>query len=48
LEGAGQIGGRKRLAPVPARFYRAVRKQLDRYLAALGLIEPDEEDAGEE
>jgi aminoglycoside phosphotransferase (APT) family kinase protein len=48
LEGAGQMGGRKRLAPVPARFYKSVRKQLDRYLAALGLMAPPEGDEREE
>jgi hypothetical protein len=42
LEGAGQIPGRKRLVRVPERIYRAVRTQLDGYLAALGLIEPQE------
>jgi hypothetical protein len=42
LEGAGLIGGRPRLARVPVRMYRAVRKQLDNYLATLGLIDPPE------
>jgi aminoglycoside phosphotransferase (APT) family kinase protein len=39
LQGAGQLGGSKRLVAVPERLYRSVRAQLDGYLAALGLIE---------
>jgi hypothetical protein len=48
LEGAGQLSGPRRLAPVPSRMFRRVRTQLDQYLAALGLIEPPEEEETEE
>jgi aminoglycoside phosphotransferase (APT) family kinase protein len=49
LEGAGQTSRRRRLAPVPQRMYRSVRKQLDVYLAALGLMAlPEEEDEKED
>ena len=30
---------RRRLAPIPGRMYRSVRKQLDRYLVALQLMD---------
>jgi aminoglycoside phosphotransferase (APT) family kinase protein len=48
LQGAGQLGGPKRLVAVPERLYRSVRGQLDGYLAALGLIEPPEVEQREE
>jgi len=49
LEGAGQLTPRPRLAAIPQRMYKAVRTQLDYYLAALGLVEPPEpEERGEE
>lgn len=47
LEGAGQLNRGPRLGAIPARMYRAVRAQLNTYLAALGLIEPPEGEARE-
>jgi aminoglycoside phosphotransferase (APT) family kinase protein len=48
LEGIGQTQGRKRLVRLPSRVFRQLRGQLDGYLVALGLIEPDEDDADED
>ena len=39
LEAAGAGRTRRRLAPIPGRMYRSVRKQLDRYLVALKLMD---------
>jgi aminoglycoside phosphotransferase (APT) family kinase protein len=48
LEGAGQIAGHKRLVKIPERLYRAVRSQLDGYLAALGLFKSVEAEEAQE
>jgi aminoglycoside phosphotransferase (APT) family kinase protein len=40
IEGVDQLASGRQAATMPARMYRAVRRQLDNYLAALGLIEP--------
>ena len=48
LEGADKLTKQSRVVRVPARMYQAARKQLDGYLAALGLIALAEEAETEE